>query len=94
MALTINMDEAVKDEFSQVVKTLGLNVTSAINLFARAVIREQGIPFDITLRTKEEQDWRSYLNGELRRGLEDVTDGRTYTVEEAKEYLAEQRLRG
>lgn len=94
MALTINMDEAVKDEFSQVVKSLGLNVTSAINLFARAVIREQGIPFDITLRTKEEQDWRSYLDGELRRGLEDVTDGRTYTVEEAKEYLAEQRLRG
>lgn len=94
MALTINMDEAVKEEFSQVVKTLGLNVTSAINLFARAVIREQGIPFDITLRTKEEQDWRSYLNGELRHGLEDVTDGRTYTVEEAKEYLAEQRLRG
>lgn len=94
MALTINMDEAVKDEFSQVVKSLGLNVTSAINLFARAVIREQGIPFDITLRTKEEQDWRSYLDGELRRGLEDVTDGRTYTVEEAKEYLAEQRLLG
>lgn len=94
MALTINMDEAVKDEFSQVVMTLGLNVTSAINLFARAVIREQGIPFDITLRTKEEQDWRSYLNGELRRGLEDVTDGRTYTAEKAKEYLAEQRLRG
>ena len=93
MAITINMDDAVKDEFSHVVKDLGLNVTSAVNLFARAVIREKGIPFQVTLQTKEERDWNDYFNGELRRGLEDMTAGRTYTVEEAKDYLAQQRGR-
>lgn len=93
MAITINMDDAVKDEFSHVVKDLGLNVTSAVNLFARAVIREKGIPFQVTLQTKEERDWNGYFNGELRRGLEDMAAGRTYTVEEAKDYLAQQRGR-
>lgn len=93
MAITINMDDAVKDEFSHVVKDLGLNVTSAVNLFARAVIREKGIPFQVTLQTKEERDWNDYFNGELRRGLEDMAAGRTYTVEEAKDYLAQQRGR-
>lgn len=89
--LTVNMDDAVKNEFSKVVKDLGLNATSAVNLFARAVIRHKGIPFDITLRTKEEQEWSDYLNGEFKRGLEDLATGRTYSVEEAKRYLDERR---
>lgn len=89
--LTVNMDDALKNEFSNVVKDLGLNATSAINLFARAVIRQKGIPFDITLRTREEQEWNDYLNDELQRGLEDLATGKTYTVEEAKHYLTEKR---
>lgn len=89
--LAVNMDDALKNEFSKVVKDLGLNATSAVNLFARAVVRQKGIPFEVTLRTKEEQEWSDYLNGELQRGLEDLAVGNTYAPEEARRYLAEKR---
>lgn len=89
--LAVNMDDALKSEFSKVVKELGLNASSAVNLFARAVVRQKCIPFDITLRTKEEQEWNDYVNGEFKRGLEDLAVGRTYSIEEAKRYLDEKR---
>lgn len=89
--LAVNMDDALKNEFSQVVRELGLNASSAVNLFARAVVRQKAIPFDITLRTKEEQEWNDYVNEQFQRGLEDLAAGRTYTVEEAKRYLDEKR---
>ncbi len=86
--LTINMDDAVKREFSRVVSELGLNATTAVNLFARAVIREKGIPFDITLRTKEEQEWNDYLHSEFRKGLDDLAAGRTLTLDELRAEMA------
>lgn len=90
--LTINMDDTVKKEFSQVVSELGLNATTAINLFARAVIREKGIPFSITLRTKEEQVWNDYLNSEFRKGLDDLAAGRTLTLDELRSELASKEV--
>lgn len=89
--LTINMDEDVKKEFQEVVSSLGLNATSAVNLFARAVIREKGIPFPITLRTKEEQAWNDYLNDEIQKGYEHMLAGDGMTKEELKRFLAENK---
>ncbi len=36
----------VKDQAEQIFAELGLNMTEAINLFLRASIRKQGLPFD------------------------------------------------
>lgn len=89
--LTINMDEDVKKEFQDVVGKLGLNATSAVNLFARAVIREKAIPFPITLRTREEQDWNDYLSGTIEKGYEDMLAGKGMTQEELVRFLNENR---
>lgn len=43
--LSANMDDAVKREFTEIVGELGMNATTAVNLFARSVIRERGLPF-------------------------------------------------
>lgn len=37
----------VKDQAEQIFAELGLNMTEAINLFLRASIRKQGLPFDL-----------------------------------------------
>ena len=48
--LSIRMDEDVKREFDAFCSAVGMNTSVAINLFAKTVIRERRIPFEISLR--------------------------------------------
>jgi DNA-damage-inducible protein J len=41
------MDKDTKDEFANFCTDVGMNITTAINLFARYVVREQKFPFEI-----------------------------------------------
>ncbi len=53
---SIRMDEKLKKEFDSLVEEMGMNATTAFNIFARAVVREKKIPFEInTLESKHEQ---------------------------------------
>lgn len=45
--ITIRMDNDIKREAEELFNDLGLNLTSAINMFIRRAIAEQGIPFDV-----------------------------------------------
>jgi len=45
--VNVRMDLAVKQQAEELLQGLGLSMSSAINLFARAVIREQGLPFEL-----------------------------------------------
>lgn len=45
--LNIRIDKNVKESSEKVFDELGLNMTTAINMFLRQVIRVGGIPFEI-----------------------------------------------
>lgn len=45
--LTARIDEKDKARFEVFCSNVGLNISSAINLFVKAVLRENRIPFDI-----------------------------------------------
>ena len=45
---SVRMDEDLKDRFDLLCNEFGMNMTTAINIFARAVVRQRRIPFDIT----------------------------------------------
>ena len=47
--LNIRTEKVVKDQAEEIFNELGLNMTTAINLFLRTAIREHGIPFDLKL---------------------------------------------
>ena len=47
--LNIRTDKAIKEQAEQIFNELGLNMTTAINLFLRTAIREPGIPFELKL---------------------------------------------
>lgn len=49
VSLTIRTDEQVKKDFDKFCDELGLNMTTAINLFMKTAIREQRIPFELSL---------------------------------------------
>ena len=51
VTLNVRMDAEVKKEFDKFCSKAGLNTSVAVNMFARAVLRERKIPFDITDET-------------------------------------------
>jgi len=44
---SIRMDEELKRQFDLLCADFGMNATTAFNVFARAVVRERRIPFEI-----------------------------------------------
>lgn len=48
-SMTIRMNKAVKQEAQQILSGLGMDMTTAINIFLRQVIYTNGFPFDIRL---------------------------------------------
>lgn len=52
--LNIRMDKEIKDQAEKIFNELGLNMTTAINVFLRASIRVHGIPLDLKLDVPQE----------------------------------------
>ncbi|HHV11121.1 MAG TPA: type II toxin-antitoxin system RelB/DinJ family antitoxin [Clostridiales bacterium] len=57
MANTINVnirvDEELKKQTENLLSDMGLNMTTAVNIFLRQIVRTGGIPFEITTRTDD-----------------------------------------
>ena len=49
------MDAQLKKEFDALVENMGMNATTAFNIFARAVVREKKIPFEIGTQSTQEK---------------------------------------
>ena len=52
---SIRMDAQLKKEFDALVEDMGMNATTAFNIFARAVVREKKIPFEIGTQNTQEK---------------------------------------
>lgn len=77
MANTINVnirvDEELKKQAESLLSDMGLNMTTAVNIFLRQVLRTGGIPFEITTRT---DDFYNPVNQQkLRNSIERLEKG-------------------
>ena len=45
--LTVNMEDALKEDFTAFCKDVGMNASVAVSLFAKTVVRQNRIPFEI-----------------------------------------------
>ena len=52
--LNIRTDKDIKDQADAIFNELGLTMTTAINMFLRTTIRENGIPFALKLDVPNE----------------------------------------
>ena len=50
---SVRMDETLKKQFDGLCQEFGMNASVAINVFARAVVRERRIPFEIASSDNE-----------------------------------------
>ena len=48
-SMTIRMNKDIKKQAQQIFSDLGMDMTTAINVFLRQAIRHHGFPFDVTL---------------------------------------------
>lgn len=65
--VNIRMDDNLKQQFDRLCNELGLNMSTAINIFAKTMVRQQRIPFEISLDVP---------NTETRGGIDDANHAR------------------
>ncbi len=46
-AINVNVDSKIKEEATNILKGLGLNMSTAINMFLAQVVKRDGIPFEV-----------------------------------------------
>ena len=50
---SLRLDEDKFIEAKEILKSLGLNFTEAVNIFTSMVVANKGLPFDVKIPTKE-----------------------------------------
>ena len=51
--ISIRVDTDLKNEADKLFNELGLNLSSAVNIFLRQSVREQAIPFNVSLNSED-----------------------------------------
>jgi DNA-damage-inducible protein J len=72
--LNVRMDETVKKAFDTFCADVGMNASVAVNLFARAVLRERRIPFEIV--SGDDPFYSETNQARLRRSLDQMNAGK------------------
>ena len=76
-AFSVRMDEELKNNFERMCESFGISMTSAINLFATAVVNERRIPFEIRSRSWTREEARELFETARARVLSKYPDGMT-----------------
>ena len=65
---SIRLEDDVKNDMNAVCESIGMSMSTAFNIFARAFVRSGGFPFDVRIQS-ERDPWEAFL--EARRTMRD-----------------------
>lgn len=90
MAKTANLyariEPDIKEQAENILATLGIPASSAINMFYKQIILQRGLPFDVKIPAERPIDinelTEEQLNKELEKGYADMLAGRTKPAKE------------
>lgn len=85
--LNIRTDKEVKDQAEAIFNELGLNMTTAVNMFLKTVIRQNGITLDLRLDVPNETTASAIEEG--RKLMNDPSAPRYSSMDELKTALKE-----
>lgn len=86
--LNIRTDKEIKEQAEKIFNELGLNMTTAVNMFLRSAVRENGIPFELKLDVPNETTATAIEEG--RKLATDRSAKRYSSIEELKAALEEE----
>jgi DNA-damage-inducible protein J len=87
-SISIRMDETLKTQAENLFSELGMNMTTAITVFARQAVRQQKIPFDVTANPF----WSAENQKRLGKAMADMEMGRNCAVHELIEDAYDENL--
>ena len=82
--VTFRLDKALKDEADRTLDGIGMNMTTALTVFIKTLVRQNRIPFDVVgdrFYDDSNQEW-------LRESLADARAGRGLVVKSVDELEA------
>ena len=84
--LYARIEPEVKEQAETILSTLGIPVSSAINMFYKQIILQRGIPFELKIPEIHVPDLsrmtKEQLDAELEKGYSDMQQGRLKPAEE------------
>ena len=83
--INVRIDNEIKEESEKVLKELGFGMTTAINLFLRAVIWHNGIPFSLEIPNKKTMKAFKEVDEEIASG--NIKSKRYKSVDELRKDL-------
>ena len=54
--MTVTMDDKLKVDFSKICAEIGMSASTAVNIFAKRVVRDKRIPFDLVSQSDVERE--------------------------------------
>ena len=65
LTLNVRVDAEDKKNFEQFCSSVGMNVSTAVNMFIKAVLREQKLPFEVKSSTLDDIIYEKLKEAEL-----------------------------
>lgn len=69
-SVTVRIDENVKEDFESILNDIGLTMTSAFNIFVKAVINQNKIPFELVA----DPFWSKENQRYLKKSIQDLEE--------------------
>lgn len=84
--LYARIEPDVKEQAEEILATLGIPASNAINMFYKQIILNRGLPFEVKIPAERSVDISRLdavaLDAELEKGYEDMQAGRTKPAEQ------------
>ena len=81
-AINVNVNKDIKNQASAILKDLGLNMSTFINMALTQVVKKNGVPFEV-INPKEDNDLNKYFTKEE---LEKVAKELAYIEKHPEKY--------
>ena len=79
--LYARIEPDVKEQAEEILASLGIPVSNAINMYYKQIILHRGIPFEVKLPNRSQVDMTqltdAQMDAELEKGYADALEGRT-----------------
>lgn len=83
--VNIRIDDDLKNRADILFGELGMNMSTAVNMFVRQAVRQGGIPFEVT--TKTDPFFSEANQAHLKRVIQDYESGRAKTITKTMDEL-------
>lgn len=87
-SMNIRMDSGIKKQAQELFAALGLDMSTAVNIFLRQAIQRQGLPFEVVLREPNSETLEARAEVEAMKQAPEKYQGYTNPEAMMKELLA------